>query len=720
METITTEKNIPRLLRFDNLVKTMPIQDELSAMPYRHEIKSFLESQWKDREHRKLPKNDYRTVLGREYYEPNMSKTWYLTFSRMRLKEIGHYRAYINSVMDKGFKVTKRTKKTMSDMHEDFDQHSMAYLKLCMVESEHGRILDDVISFVKEKRQLQNWEMLYLFSDNGYGFTDNYENRQHEINSPEYIRRAEKYPDYFNWLQGRCDHDTLYLRFAWLNSLHHVHRSIENPHQIAYYPSYKHLKTGREVRVRIGKYLSNYKDFLGLTETVIKTAVDKWNTYMEQQTGWEVEIIGAKEKHAEKWWRVYKDDTNFSSCMTSREDAIKSYCHDDSPLGLAVAYNSDKEVIARSIVRNSPDDMKGYIRIYPSPDENKYGNYLRNWLKSNDYKNVTNLGGVRLLVEKDEYESRQWDEDVYYAPYIDNGNGGDDMKNAKLLFDDDTEKTYLELGCAYDDKDFYLNATSGRTHDFYDEREEDDERHCDCCDDYYEEHHVSWYEDVDQDLCEWCRNDNYDFCIKYLNGGEIETLAHNDDMVTVYGLTKDYPDEEQNVYYDEDTFEFYNVVFDNFRDEWVSLNNHFIDVVFVENRVETRREQRPNWNDKLKYHDVTAVERYALLHEMQGNWSNHKNVMDYGARFINVFDTYHAQHPNYPLSTRGNCYISKDGLVSLIFNDQHADLDYAFAEDVIELPDGDKIHRNSYHLVSGFNSLEYPDMINEREKGERE
>jgi hypothetical protein len=77
---------------------------------------------------------------------------------------------------------------------------------------------------------------------------------------------------YMNWNAiGITDEQS--QNISYLFWLHRTHVSLMNPLQIAHYPTLKHLRDGREVVTKLGKYLTTFKDFIGITETEIKDAV---------------------------------------------------------------------------------------------------------------------------------------------------------------------------------------------------------------------------------------------------------------------------------------------------------------------------------------------------------------------------------------------------------------------------------------------------------------
>jgi len=80
---------------------------------------------------------------------------------------------------------------------------------------------------------------------------------------------------------------------SYLFNLHRVHVSLMNPLQIAHYPTLKHLRDGREVVTKLGKYLTTFKDFIGIADTEIKDAVEKYNAIVASRTGGKFVLLKA-------------------------------------------------------------------------------------------------------------------------------------------------------------------------------------------------------------------------------------------------------------------------------------------------------------------------------------------------------------------------------------------------------------------------------------------
>ena len=323
------------------------------------------------------------------------------------------------------------------------------------------------------------------------------------------------------------DDDYLYSRFLNYQVLHHVHESVHDPLLIAYYPSLDHLRAGKEVRTKIGKYLTQYKDALCLNEIQIKSIVEKHNAEIQARKGWTIHFVDHDDPDG--WAKVYLDCTA-KSCMSDDDgaDLIKQYAHSKSVLNLAYLRSGDS-IKARCIVR---EDKKEYIRVYPEPDGSPEGTFLKSSLLNMGYSHG-NLHGVLI-------KTYYHDDGGYVAPYVDKGNAEYPEGTIRRIDD----RLYIEVVAS---GEFQLTYTDGRT-------QENDDCECVCCGEYYSE------DDMYGDLCRDCddtmvyastRNNNSDwinkddavyvnnewYAIEYLSEYDIyccqmsENYYHIDDLV---------------------------------------------------------------------------------------------------------------------------------------------------------------------------------------------
>jgi hypothetical protein len=296
---------------------------------------------------------------------------------------------------------------------------------------------------------------------------------------------------------------------SYLFWLHRVHVSLMNPLQIAHYPTLKHLRDGREVVTKLGKYLTTFKDFIGITDAEIKDAVEKYNAIVASRTGWEVRFIESTD--ADGFVRIYSNCLA-GSCMKGM-DAVRVYAHDKSVLRLSYIQSLAGEILARCIVR---EDLKQYIRIYPDANGSTEGKYLQQYLKANGYTHG-NLDGCLLQMIEHEDE-----DDIFVAPYIDagvDGNGSSGSAQSGELVDID-DKTYIEINTH---GELSLTMTNGYTDDV----ENEDESECDDCGDIEHNDNMSYTTHGDY-VCRHCCENNYTYA--WINN-DTQDYVHNDHVI---------------------------------------------------------------------------------------------------------------------------------------------------------------------------------------------
>jgi hypothetical protein len=326
---------------------------------------------------------------------------------------------------------------------------------------------------------------------------------------------------------------------SYLFWLHRVHVSLMNPLQIAHYPTLKHLRDGREVVTKLGKYLTSFKDFIGITETEIKDAVEKYNAIVASRTGWEVRFIESTD--ADGFVRIYSNCLA-GSCMKGM-DAVRVYAHDKSVIRLAYIQSLAGEILARCIVR---EDLKQYVRIYPDANGSTEGKYLQQYLKANGYTHG-NLDGCLLQMIEHEDE-----DDIFVAPYIDagvDGNGSNGSAQSGELVDID-DKTYIEINT---DGDLSLTMTNGYTDDVEDE----DMSECEDCGDM--EHNDDMFSTHGGDyICRHCCDNNYSYA--WINNNT-QDYVHHDNVIFVgdeaYHVDVDLS--AFDIYYCEESSEYYHL-----------------------------------------------------------------------------------------------------------------------------------------------------------------
>ena len=300
--------------------------------------------------------------------------------------------------------------------------------------------------------------------------------------------------------EQRIRYEESWTAFRNFNALHRVHVSTDDINQIAYYPTLKHMRDGREVRTRLGRYLTKYQQALALSDLEVKSIAEKHASNMQSRGGWTVSF---KEHDDEGGWLEVYGSQAVSSCMQSM-DAIRVYAHEKSVLRLAYVQAGDR-IVARCIVRD--DDEKGWLRVYPDPNGSAEGRYLLDNLKANGYENRTNLDGVLLR-----YLTNGGS---IVCPYLDSGNDGTQAVDVRTIGD----KTYLIAG----GDEYQATQTHG-----YCEKE-DDNCSCDNCGESCHEDEMCYIEHDGNSVCEYCRDQMY----TYAYGRRHEDYFPEDECVRV-------------------------------------------------------------------------------------------------------------------------------------------------------------------------------------------
>ena len=327
---------------------------------------------------------------------------------------------------------------------------------------------------------------------------------------------------------------------SYLFWLHRVHVSLMNPLQIAHYPTLKHLRDGREVVTKLGKYLTTFKDFIGLSEADVKDIVEKYNAIVASRTGWEVKYIESDD--ADGFVRIYRD-CRAGSCMKGT-DAVRVYAHDKSVIRLAYIQSLAGEILARCIVR---EDFKQYVRIYPDANGSTEGKYLQQYLKANGYTHG-NLDGCLL-----ELIAHEDDDDIFVAPYIDagvegNGSEGSAQDGERVTIDG---KEYIEITT---NGELTLTMTNGWTDDVEDD---EDMSECEDCGDMEHNDDMTSTHGGDY-ICRHCCDNNYSYA--WIDNNN-QDYVHHDHVIFVgdeaYHVDVDFS--AFDIYYCEDSGEYYHI-----------------------------------------------------------------------------------------------------------------------------------------------------------------
>lgn len=378
---------------------------------------------------------------------------------------------------------------------------------------------------------------------------------------PDVIKRLEPNLEYINaqfregewskvhWYELGMDTPVV-DKLNYLSQLHRVHVSLKSPLQIAHYPTLRHLRDRREVITKLGKYLTTFKDFIGLDDSAVKNYVEKYNAIIASRTGWRVNFIESNDPDG--FIKIYSK-AQARSCMHGME-AVRVYAHDKSVIRLAYLENTANEILARCIVR---EDLKQYVRVYPDPNGSNEGRHLLDYLKANGYTHGDLYG---CLLDAIEYDGDMDDvEDVYVAPYIDagaKGNGGDESAQSGYIVEIDG-KEYIEINS---NGDLCLTMTNGYTDDV---ENDEDYSTCENCGDrvHNDDTYWTWH---DEYICSHCEDNHY--TIAYVERNR-EEYVHNDRIIWV----------GDTAYWEDVEFSDFDIYYCEASDQWC----HADDLVYT-------------------------------------------------------------------------------------------------------------------------------------------
>jgi len=190
--------------------------------------------------------------------------------------------------------------------------------------------------------------------------------------------------------------------------LHGLHTSEENPDMLAYARTVEAGAMNKWVRIKPGKYLTQFFPHLG--ENTIRKLTEY---YVARNKKHEVRFIASDDKDG--WRRVYKYGP--SSCMAEMP-CVHVYAHPYSVLRLAYQEIEDVGIISRAIVREDTTP-KQYVRVYPNPDNRDLSITQRAFQAELERLGYVhgNLNGVLL----DYCPGRN---EGYDMPYLDTGKHG--------------------------------------------------------------------------------------------------------------------------------------------------------------------------------------------------------------------------------------------------------------------------------------------------------
>jgi hypothetical protein len=264
-------------------------------------------------------------------------------------------------------------------------------------------------------------------------------------------------------------------------NLHFCHISTENPGMVAFTESNEKGIEDKQIRVRAGRYLSNY--FGGILSG---REIRSWANKVSIETG-QIEVCIASTP--DEIEQVYKDGPN--SCMAHSDSQYDSPFHPTRVYGagdLNVAYvnRKDEEDTFSIVSRVLCWPAKNLFgRVYG--DGGEYDDFLLSYLKDRGYKHYCSHGhysgfeGARLL--RIEYDG------MFVCPYLDHHSRVTD-KGKYLVIDDDGEISAQQTNG--------LSGPCGET--------------CDQCGDGFHMEDGGAYVESYGNICESCLENRFFYC----------------------------------------------------------------------------------------------------------------------------------------------------------------------------------------------------------------
>jgi hypothetical protein len=267
--------------------------------------------------------------------------------------------------------------------------------------------------------------------------------------------------------------------------LHFPHTSVEDPTMVAFTPSHEYGKRDRQVRMKVGKYLTKYYSGVLTPEEI--------RAFANGSKGLEVKFA---ETEAEMRY-VYRHGP--SSCMSGHVDEFHDIEGDYHPVDvyadgdfrLAYIEPMEKSILARAFVN---ERHKIWVRAYG--DE---ANTLGDWLCENGYEHLDTWENCYLKIVKD-------DNNQFVLPFLDGNTKGVRQKDGKWLITSHN----TDIRCDFTNG-VYSDSDNGT---------------CDCCGSDVPEDSLTWSEYHQESICEGCI-DRY--CFAYYSGGR--TFVHQDECV---------------------------------------------------------------------------------------------------------------------------------------------------------------------------------------------
>jgi len=431
---------------------------------------------WKNEDDKQFSRNRVREFMGSQYKQEN-----YAHWHNARKYRNGDHKAYQSTGHDTAKSIATAKPLATRDVTTLLDATTLAHYihHMDSINRKVARMIEPAMFTAMGNFENGTWEAIDIM-------------RSLHPYAPQHMSTD-------NTIEQRERYEASWAAFHKFNALHRVHVSTEDINQIAYYPTLKHMRDGREVRTRLGRYLTKYQEALALSDLEVKSIAEKHASNMQSRGGWTVSFKAHDD--VQGWLDVYGSE-HVSSCMQN-ESAIRVYAHELSTLRLAYVQAGDR-IVARCIVRDGID--QGWLRVYPDPNGSAEGRYLLDNLKANGYENRTNLDGVLLQYITTSNGS-------IVCPYLDSGDNGYQSVGTTNV----DGKTYLRVG----DGDYNATQTNGYC--------EDNSCQCDNCSETCSEDDLSYIEHDGNHVCEYCRDQLY----TYAYGRRHEDYFPEDECIRV-------------------------------------------------------------------------------------------------------------------------------------------------------------------------------------------
>jgi hypothetical protein len=271
--------------------------------------------------------------------------------------------------------------------------------------------------------------------------------------------------------------------------LHFPHASVDDPTMLAYTPSHEYGKRDRQVRIKVGKYLTQY--------------------YSDVLTPEQIRAFANGMKNMEVKWATDRDGFRYvyqygpGSCMSGKcfDNIYGDYhpvdVYDSGEFKLAYIEPVERHILARGFVH---EPSKTWVRVYG--DE---GQTLADHFEGQGYTKADSWAGAKLLHITD-------DDDRVVMPYLDGDDKGVIARNGFFYVTEFRGKA-----------DYWCDFTDGVI------EHDDNSEPCGDCGDSCDPDDMYWSEYHERSIGSCCI-DNYRGDVVYNSRGRT-TWVHEDDCI---------------------------------------------------------------------------------------------------------------------------------------------------------------------------------------------